>query len=69
MNPTTLEEMVKVIGKEPKAKFENGKIILSFGSKFPYIYSNCVINFDSQGNIIWIKDFIDIEKDFSIHTK
>lgn len=65
LNPSSVEDLIKTLGREPKASFKDGKLQLSYGSKLPYLFADCVIKFDSLGNILWIDTF---EKVSSVYT-
>lgn len=66
LSPKTLEDLIKVIGKNPTVKFENGLMQVSYGKKFPYLFAGCYICFDNQKNIIWIKPPSEVEQRFNI---
>ena len=55
LNPESLEDLIKVLGKAPKVTFNEGKINYSYGSKLPYLFANAIIRFDTLGNIQWIE--------------
>ena len=67
LNPESIKDMIQVLGKSPKVKFsELGELEMFYSNKLPVLFANCVINYDGEKNIIWIKPYTDVEHLFNI---